>query len=82
MLPHQSYSNSQHYYPIIPSCLRDGGRGGSCLSFRYIYVLADSPLRQRYHAYSSRCSDILLALFKRIHGLFPRAVVRLAVRKR
>ena len=44
---------------------------------RYIYVLADSPLRQRYHAYSSRCSDILLALFKRIHLLFPRAVVSL-----
>jgi hypothetical protein len=42
---------------------------------RHIYVLADSPLRSRYHAYSSRCSDILLALFKRLQTTFPAAVV-------
>ena len=44
-------------------------------SARHIYVLADSPLRSRYHAYSSRCSDILLALFKRLCQAFPAAVV-------
>jgi hypothetical protein len=44
-------------------------------SARHIYVLADSPLRMRYHAYSSRCSDILQALFRRLRTTFPRAVV-------
>ena len=44
-------------------------------SARHIYVLADSPLRMRFHAYSSRCSDILKALFQRLRTTFPGAVV-------
>jgi hypothetical protein len=40
-----------------------------------IYVVADSPTRQAYHPYTSRCGVILEALFKRIKAAFPNALV-------
>jgi len=42
---------------------------------KYIYVIADSPGRQSYHAYSSRCGQILGHLFAHLKKHFPTAVV-------
>jgi hypothetical protein len=42
---------------------------------KYIYVMADSPTRQKHHTYSGRCSIILEALFDYIRKRFPKAVV-------
>jgi hypothetical protein len=42
---------------------------------RYIYVMADSPTRQKHHVYSGRCGIILQALFEYLRKHFPLAVI-------
>ena len=42
---------------------------------RTIYVMADSPSRQQYHPFSSRCGVILKGLFDALKNAFPTAII-------
>jgi hypothetical protein len=42
---------------------------------KFIYVIADSPGRQSYHAFSSRCGIILQSLYGFLKKTFPSSVI-------
>jgi hypothetical protein len=59
LLPFRAFSTKR-----IPESIR-----------KYIYVIADSPKRQAYHAYVGRCEIILQRLFNYLKRTFPNSIV-------